>query len=91
MTHPTYHPAPWPVVNECHWPALTLVKQQHTCSQCDGSHDHQWVGWHDVDSKVTRFADGAAVPVRCRICGGRKCDMPTCFLRRHHRGDHEEF
>lgn len=77
--------APWPVVWECYYPAPSLVKQNHTCPQCDGSHDHEWVAWHDAPE----VAPG--IPVRCRTCGGRKCDMPTCRLRRHHIEDHEEF
>lgn len=45
-----------------------------SCNQCDGSHEHQWK------------ASGRAV--RCRICGGRKCDRPACISRRHHRDHH---
>lgn len=73
---------PWPDVMECHWPARTLVEQGHTCPQCDGSHDHEWVAGPPVPS---------GTPVRCKHCGGRKCDLSSCLLRRHHRGDHEYF
>lgn len=76
-------PLPWPDVQECYWPARGLVEQGHTCAQCDGSHDHVWVSGPEVPY--------GGVPVRCRICGGRKCDMPACRLRRHHPEDHEEF
>lgn len=31
------------------------------------------------------------IPVRCKVCGGRKCDVDSCLLRRHHRGEHEYF
>jgi hypothetical protein len=78
--------APWPVVWECHWPAPSLVKQGHSCAQCDGSHAHVWVAWPDSPDAV-----GTGIPVRCRTCGGRKCDVSTCLLRRHHGGDHEHF
>lgn len=76
--------AAWPDVWECYWPAPSLVKQGHTCRQCDGSHDHEWVAG-------TPDPHGGGVPVRCKTCGGRKCDMPSCRLRRHHSEDHEEF
>lgn len=77
--------APWPEVPECHWPAVSLVAAGHTCRQCDGSHEHEWVAWPDAPAAER----GHGVPVRCRDCGGRKCDMAACRLRRHHRGDHE--
>ena len=75
-------PTPWPEVDECHWPAPTLVAAGHTCLQCDGSHEHQWVAGPPTP---------AGIPVRCRVCGGRKCDMAACRLRRHHQEDHDEF
>ena len=88
--------APWPIVGECHWPAPSLVRQGHTCPQCDGSHEHEWVAWHDAPSNgaggsVTGKSSGPGIPVRCRACGGRKCDVDNCRLRRHHREEHEEF
>lgn len=76
--------APWPVVDECH----SSLRPNHACPQCDGSHVHVWVAWRDAPAQVT---GGAGVPVRCRTCGGRKCDQPACRLRRHHREEHEEF
>jgi hypothetical protein len=72
---------PWPLVGECHSKHL----EGHLCSQCDGSHEHQWVAWPDAPN--ARYG----LPVRCRICGGRKCDVAACRLRRHHLEDHEEF
>lgn len=91
--------APWPIVNECHWPAPSLVKQNHSCPQCDGSHEHEWIAWHDAPhpasdptgSSLVGRTSGPGIPVRCRICGGRKCDIDACRLRRHHREEHEEF
>lgn len=80
--------APWPVVRECHYPAPSLVAVGHTCPQCDGSHDHDWVGWPDAPRRVT---GGPGLAVRCRVCGGRKCDHAACRLRRHHRGPHDDY
>lgn len=73
--------APWPVVGEC----FSKQKPSHACPQCDGSHVHVWVAWHHAPDAAY------GVPVRCRICGGRKCDRPACSLRRHHAEEHEEF
>lgn len=79
---PVGPPPPWPVVSECHG---------HTdgqdCPQCDGSHEHRWKAWPDAPDVIKA---GPGVPVRCITCGGRKCDMPACRLRRHHFGeDHD--
>lgn len=83
---------PWPDVSECYYPAPSLVAAGHTCPQCDGSHDHEWVAWHDVPhGAYKRDGKPRGLPVRCRVCGGRKCDRPTCPLRRHHGGDHERY
>ena len=67
--------APWPIVNECH----SWHRDGHSCPQCDGSHVHRWVAW-----------DGLPGAVRCRRCGGRKCDMDECRLIRHHLTPHLE-
>ena len=97
MTAETHTPdAPWPIVGECYWPAQGLVDQNHTCGQCDGSHAHVWVAWHDAPGNraggsVVGGSSGPGLPVRCRVCGGRKCDTAACRLRRHHHDDHEEF
>lgn len=100
MTAPTPAPRPgpepWPVVRECYWPAPSLVKENHSCAQCDGSHDHDWVAWHGAEHpfpgwSVTGKQGGPGIPVRCKVCGGRKCDHDDCLLRRHHRGPHEQF
>lgn len=82
--------APWPIVGEC----FSSHRPDHSCPQCDGSHDHQWVAWHDAPqvsrgTSVTGGHSGPGLPVRCTVCGGRKCDMSACMLRRHHGGDHE--
>lgn len=92
-------PAPWPIVRECHYPAPSLVKQGHECPQCDGSHDHEWVAWHEAPhpapdltgSSLVGKSSGPGIAVRCRVCGGRKCDLPSCLLRRHHGGNHEHY
>lgn len=72
--------APWPVVGECH-----LHRDGSTCPQCDGSHEHEWVAWPQAPSWI---ASGGGVPVRCRVCGARKCDNANCTSRRHHRDPH---
>jgi hypothetical protein len=76
--------APWPIAWECH----SDLEPDHSCPQSDGSHVHAWVAWPDAPAQVTA---GPGTPVRCKTCGGRKCDIPTCLLRRHHGGDHEHF
>lgn len=75
------NPAPWPIVPECH-------TGRTPCPQCDGSHDHVWVAWHNPDPTVLGYA-GLAIPVRCTTCGARKCDTPACRLRRHHGEPHD--
>ena len=89
---------PWPIVAECHGRAPSRVAQGHSCAQCDGSHDHQWVAWHeaprtgsDSGSTVVGKSSGPGIPVRCKVCGARKCDQPDCRLRRHHAEDHEAY
>lgn len=85
---PTTSTAPWPVVPEC----FSDHRKHHTCPQCDGSHVHDWVAWRDPDPAVLGTSThGETLPVRCRTCGARKCDRPACLLRRHHRGDHEDY
>lgn len=65
----------WPDVPECYG----LHRPGESCRQCDGAHEHRWVeGAPDV----------MGVPVRCLVCGGRKCDVGECWERRHHRGPH---
>lgn len=83
--------APWPLVMECH-------VGDDNCPQCDGSHEHEWVEWKQApkvagtrQTVVIDKMSGPGVPVRCRVCGGRKCDLPACLLRRHHGGSHEWF
>lgn len=75
-----------PDVRECfghpvkrHPSQADLTRSQ--CDQCNGSHDHDWV------SCATIFA-GGGIPVRCHVCGARKCDTLGCIERRHHRGPH---
>jgi hypothetical protein len=82
---------PWPVVDECH-----STRPEHRCAQCDGAHEHQWVAWHDAPhpspgTSVVGRSSGPGIPVRCKTCGGRKCDVSDCMLRRHHGGPHERF
>lgn len=86
--------APWPLVWECH--SNSVLHPDHTCGQTDGSHDHLWVAWKTVPTVAPGIAlvnrqSGPGIPVRCKVCGGRKCDVDTCLLRRHHGGDHEHF
>ena len=89
-THGGGNPAPWPVVGECHG-----HRDGSTCLQCDGSHDHEWAAWRGaprveglLGTSVVGGHSGPGIPVRCRICGGRKCDVPVCVSRRHHLDPH---
>ena len=83
---PPPNDAPWPIVWECH----QRFKDGHRCPQSDGSHDHIWAAWENPDPAVLTVV-GPGVPVRCRVCGGRKCDMPRCRLRRHHVGEPHDY
>lgn len=80
--------APWPIVWECYGTDKAIPHRREdgsyalTCAQCDGSHYHAWAAWEDAP------LGGAGTPVRCRICGARKCDHPECTARRHHRDPH---
>jgi hypothetical protein len=67
--------APWPIVGECH----RRFEPGHSCPQHD-PHQHDWVAWLDAPAWVT---SGPGTPVRCRLCGGRKCDMDPCTRLRH--------
>lgn len=92
VAEPVTAGAPWPIVAECHGHRGGV-----TCPQCDGTHEHHWKAWKDAPtsgsgSAVVGGVSGPGVPVRCTSCGGRKCDIPNCRLRRHHLGeDHEPF
>lgn len=77
--------APWPVVSECYGEVSHRKDEQKSCPQCDGSHEHEWIAWHD---RPDSFFGPYGVPVRCRVCGGRKCDHANCLNRRHHRDPH---
>jgi hypothetical protein len=87
--------APWPVVDECYGHRTTKQRgdAEPTCPQCDGSHRHRWLAWHQAPqvapgtSCVVQMS-GPGLPVRCAQCGTRKCDDPVCTERRHHRGPH---
>jgi len=62
--------------------AITLYGDVSSCAQCDGRHAHQW-----VDCLVV-YKDGRNnLAHRCRVCGGRQCDV-ECMERRHHAGPH---
>lgn len=73
---------PWPDVGECH-----LTKQEcreSSCMQHDPTHEHTWQA-----GKPWRL--GGMIPVRCVVCGGRKCDQPRCVRIRHHDEDHSDW
>lgn len=76
MSRPVLGPQPWPEVNECYG----HKNPWEACAQCNGDHDHVW------RRGLARWS--RSIPVRCRLCGARKCDMPACTERRHHRGPH---
>lgn len=86
---------PWPIVGEC----FSDHRPGHSCPQCDGSCEHSWRAWHEAPqadpyspgTTVTAGSSGPGIPVRCRVCGARKCDASVCMLRRHHRGPHENY
>jgi hypothetical protein len=83
---------PWPVVPECY----KHTNPDETCPQCDGSHEHVWKAWLDAPktgsgSAVVGGTSGPGVPVRCTVCGGRKCDLSNCSGRRHHAPPHTPF
>lgn len=90
--------APWPLVDECygHQRAVRRGETDPTCPQCDGSHRHRWLAWHEAPQVAPGIScvakmSGSGLPVRCAVCGGRKCDDPVCAERRHHDGPHLGF
>lgn len=83
--------APWPIAAECRYPAPRLIAEGHQCPQCDGSHVHIWLVWRTPDPEVLGVSTTGALPVRCKVCGGRKCDVRNCSLRRAHGEPHEPF
>lgn len=70
---------PWPDVPECFEPA------GHVCPQHDPRHEHTWQAGRPLPY------EGARVPVRCVVCGARKCDRRRCIRIRHHREDHSDW
>lgn len=78
--------APWPIVGECygHRPkagkGIEPMLAAASCRQCNGDHEHEWLAWASAPGWV---AGGPGIPVRCRVCGGRKCDAEGCDRRRH--------
>lgn len=60
-----------------------IIHQDHSCSQCDGGHDHQW-----VTAALTTYPGNKELVTRCAECGARKCDWEMCMLRRHHAEAH---
>jgi hypothetical protein len=69
---------PWPEVAECFEP------DGHICPQHDPRHEHTWQAGKP-------FRPGGMIPVRCVVCGGRKCDRSRCIRIRHHRQDHSDW
>jgi len=85
--------APWPVVEECYGHPRGQRRRDGRagCEQCYGTHEHRWVEWLDYREQDGRFTvSGPGSPVRCETCGARKCDMPVCSLKRHHRSVHAD-
>jgi hypothetical protein len=55
-----------------------------TCGQCDGTHDHVWAAC----TTVGHLRSHTREPVRCVVCGGRKCTTPACTSRLGHADMH---
>lgn len=77
-----------PEVGECYGHVrkaygATMPDPFTTCDQCDGRHRHEWVHALVLDKWGVVIGDAW----RCRLCGGRRCDV-ECNERRHHRGPH---
>lgn len=72
---------PWPDVPECH----RDYEPGHTCPQHDPTHEHTWQA-----GKPDKWM-GSMIPVRCVVCGARKCDRSRCIRIRHHRQDHSDW
>lgn len=70
---------PWPEVPECH----RDYEPGHTCPQHDPTHEHTWA--------AGKSEHGPGIPVRCVVCGARKCDRKRCIRIRHHREDHSDW
>ena len=68
--------APWPIVGECHKDYIP----DHSCEQCQPTHVHVWKAWAE---RPDWHWGPYGVPVRCTVCGARKCDVANCDSRRH--------
>lgn len=71
---------PWPEVPEC----FGQRHPHHLCPQHDPTHGHTWQAGKP-------FRPGGMIPVRCVVCGARKCDRPRCIRIRHHSEDHSDW
>ena len=71
---------PWPEVPECH----RTYEPGHVCPQHDPTHEHTWQAGKP-------FRPGGMIPVRCIVCGARKCDRTRCIRIRHHHQDHSDW
>lgn len=70
--------APWPIVGEC----FSQFKEGHSCEQCEPTHVHVWKAWPKAPIGLIHISS-PGIPVRCTICGARKCDFDNCDSRRH--------
>lgn len=73
---------PWPEVAECFRTEQDCRNAR--CEQHAPFHEHTWAAGKP-------FRPGGMIPVRCVVCGGRKCDRPRCVRIRHHREDHSDW
>lgn len=71
-----------PDVWECYGAATHRHTETSHCTQCDGSHKHDWVRCLVLNGYYP------AIATRCLVCGGRKCDNSSCSGRRHHSDAH---
>ena len=66
-------------------PLASLVTVANsTCAQCDGTHDHLWV----TCTSLARLRSVTREPIRCVVCGGRKCSAGGCISRLGHADMH---
>ena len=64
--------------------SATVTVGNSTCGQCDGTHDHVWTACRTTG----HLRSHAREPVRCVVCGGRRCSTDGCTSRLGHADMH---